>query len=105
TDKNIEFSDGVLIIQGDSTNDYGTQYTIDRAEELKKKLKIVNVFASNLDEVVKWIVNNNIRSLNVSGARKSNLLGVDLQVKMGFKKFLNNIHNEILQNNEFQTLF
>ncbi|CAG8834144.1 32075_t:CDS:2, partial [Gigaspora margarita] len=82
TNKNIEFSDSVLIIQGDSMNDYGTQYTINRAEELKKKLKIVNVFTSNLDEVVKWIVNNNIRLLNVSGARKSNLLGVDLQVKM-----------------------
>ncbi|CAG8834592.1 26065_t:CDS:2 [Gigaspora margarita] len=101
TDKNIEFSDGVLIIQGDSTNDYGTQYTINRAEELKKKLKFVNVFANNLDEVVKWIVNNNIRSLNVSGARKSNLLGVDLQVKMVCKKFLNNIHDEILQNSGF----
>ncbi|CAG8798749.1 8130_t:CDS:2, partial [Dentiscutata erythropus] len=101
TDKNIEFSDGVLIIQGDSMNDYGTQYTINRAEELKKKLKIVNVFTSNLDKVVKWIVNNNIRLLNISGERKSNLLEVDLQVKMVFKKFLNNIHDEILQNSGF----
>ncbi|CAG8751635.1 33887_t:CDS:2, partial [Racocetra persica] len=82
TDKNVEFSDSVLIIQGDSMNNYSTRYTIDRAEELKKKLKIVNVFTSNLDEVVKWIVNNNICSLNISGARKSNLLGADLQVKM-----------------------
>ncbi|CAG8507627.1 3104_t:CDS:2 [Gigaspora margarita] len=102
TDKNAEFSDGVLIIQGHSTNDYGTQYTIDRAKELKKKLKIVNMFASNLDEVVKWIVNHNIHSLNVSGARKSNLLETDqIQVKIVCKKFLNNIHNEILHNNGF----
>ncbi|CAG8457330.1 23092_t:CDS:2 [Gigaspora margarita] len=101
TDKNIEFSDGEFIIKGDSMNDYGTQYTINRAEELKKKLKILNVFASNLDNVVKWIVNNNIHLLNVSGARKSNLLGVDLQVKMVCKKFLNNIHDKILQNSGF----
>ncbi|CAG8459442.1 2908_t:CDS:2, partial [Racocetra persica] len=76
TDKNVEFSDSVLIIQRDSTNDYGTQYTIDRAEELKKKLKIVNV-------------------------EKSNLLEADHQVKIACKKFLNNIYDEILQNNEF----
>ncbi|CAG8457458.1 21514_t:CDS:2 [Racocetra persica] len=79
TDKNVEFSDGVLIIQGDMTNDSGTKYTTDRAEELKKKLKIVNMFAM----------------------RKSNLLGADHQVKMVCKKFLNNIYDEILQNNGF----
>ncbi|CAG8762758.1 22616_t:CDS:2, partial [Cetraspora pellucida] len=56
TDKNVEFSDGVFIIQGDSMNDY--------------------------DKIVKWIVNNNICSLNISEARKSNLLGTDLRVKM-----------------------
>ncbi|RIB19940.1 hypothetical protein C2G38_2180528 [Gigaspora rosea] len=60
TDKNIEFLDGVLIIQGDSTNDY--------------------------DEVVKWIVNNNIRSLNVSGARKSNLLASENGLQKDFQK-------------------
>ncbi|CAG8454608.1 7925_t:CDS:2 [Dentiscutata erythropus] len=84
TDKNVEFSDSVLIIQGDSTNDYSTQYTIDRAEELKKKLKIVNVFAT----------------------RKSNLLGAEqTQVKMICKKFMNNICDEILHNNRFLKIF
>ncbi|CAG8856267.1 16511_t:CDS:2, partial [Gigaspora margarita] len=63
-------------------DDYSYRTDKNMTKELKKKLKIVNVFANNLDEVVKWIINNNICSLNVSGARKSNLLGVDLQVKM-----------------------
>ncbi|CAG8838622.1 1700_t:CDS:2, partial [Gigaspora margarita] len=62
TNKNIEFLDSVLIIQRDLTNNYGTQYTINRSKKLKKIENCEYIFC---------------------------------------KKFLNNIHNEILQNSRF----
>ncbi|RIB29406.1 putative molybdenum carrier-domain-containing protein [Gigaspora rosea] len=81
TELNVKDADATLIMKFstfDSDKD-GTGLTIDKANELNKPLKIVNLdedVTNNISEVFKWIKENNIKHLNMAGPRASTCEGI-----------------------------
>ncbi|CAG8800593.1 13806_t:CDS:2, partial [Racocetra fulgida] len=81
TELNVKDADATLIMKFstfDSDKD-GTGLTIDKANELNKPLKIVNLdedVKNNISEVFKWIKENNIKHLNMAGPRASTCEGI-----------------------------
>lgn len=76
TELNARDSDGTLIIIKDDPIG-GTLNTIEILEKYKKPYLIYNLSNdSGISDVANWIVNNNIRRLNVAGPRESQTPGI-----------------------------
>jgi hypothetical protein len=76
TELNVRDSDGTLVIVKDDPMG-GTLYTIQMAKKYKKLYFIFYVSdTSGLDNVVDWIIKNNIHKLNVAGPRESQVPGI-----------------------------
>lgn len=73
---NVRDSDGTLVLVFDTASP-GTKLTIDEAKAQDKAFKIVDLTASpqHLD-VADWILENEIRVLNVAGPRESEAPGI-----------------------------
>lgn len=71
TELNVKDSDGTLIIIKDAPIG-GTLYTIEMAKKHEKPYLVLNL-SDDIDvtNVAKWIMDNNIRKLNVAGPRAS----------------------------------
>jgi hypothetical protein len=77
TRKNIQSSDGTLIIVKDGKRDRGTQLTAKLCEKLKKPCRIVeSMNISDKEDFIRWISDHNIRTLNVAGCRESSHPGI-----------------------------
>ena len=73
TKKNIEDSDGTLIIIQENI-DKATQLTIDYANDINKPFTIINLCDTedeNAKIIEKWILTNKINVLNIAGPRES----------------------------------
>ncbi|CAG8449441.1 11250_t:CDS:1 [Dentiscutata erythropus] len=80
TELNIKDSTGTLIILLEKTEaDNGTKYTIEKANEFKKPLKIIYLGENsqeNIVQILNWLKENQIRHLNIGGPRESNSPGI-----------------------------
>lgn len=76
TELNAKDSDGTLVlVKGSPVG--GTLYTIEMLEKYKKPYFIFNLSnLSKIDDIVSWIVKNNIHKLNVAGPRASQTAGI-----------------------------
>jgi hypothetical protein len=76
TQKNIDSSDGTLVIYKDKI-DKGTELTMRYCSEIGKPIIIVKSFdEETISIVLFWIKINNILTLNVAGPRESNEPGI-----------------------------
>lgn len=86
TKLNVMDSDGTLVIN-QGVLEGGTAYTVHLAEKLKKPCLVINTEQPGVvDEVVAWIVENNIRVLNVAGPRESKRPGIASQANEILRK-------------------
>ncbi|KAF0500621.1 molybdenum cofactor carrier [Gigaspora margarita] len=80
TEQNIIDSTGTLILLLEKNNsDNGTNYTIEKASEFNKPLEKIyfsDNYQTNIEQVLKWLNEKQIRHLNVGGPRESNAPGI-----------------------------
>ncbi len=77
TKLNVRDSDGTLIIIKTEPVGEGSQLTIDEAKRLKKPLLVIDLSQKDLLISLRdWILQNNIRLLNVAGPRASQQAGI-----------------------------
>lgn len=77
TRKNVHDSHGTLIINF-GRNDNGTSLTVDICKELSKPVFDINLKDKSYQpgHLIKWLNNNNIRTLNIAGPRESSSPGI-----------------------------
>ncbi|CAG8850120.1 5998_t:CDS:1, partial [Racocetra persica] len=83
TKLNVRDADATLIILLNSTTSHGkgTDFTMEKAKELHKPLKIIyldNDLKKSVENVVDWIFRNRFDSLNVAGPRESHYFNVHI---------------------------
>jgi hypothetical protein len=79
TRKNIELSDGTLIIHINQILDKGTRITLKLCEQIGKPVLLIDMANSKLNTIFivrEWIAHNEISILNVAGCRESNCPGI-----------------------------
>ena len=76
TKLNVKHSDGTLIILKGAPIG-GTLLTIEEANKTKKPILMYDVLESNDIKIIqKWLIENNIKNLNVAGPRESETNGI-----------------------------
>lgn len=76
TEWNVRDSDGTLIIVKDEPMG-GTLYTIEMAKKHGKPFYVLNLAKEkNVDKVIAWIKDQNVRVLNIAGPRASQTTGI-----------------------------
>lgn len=77
TQWNVRDSDGTLVLYWGELQD-GTLLTVKSAQEkYQRPLLLVNLLKPiDVQEIVDWIVHNDIKTLNVAGPRESSRLGI-----------------------------
>lgn len=75
TELNVEDSDGTLIIVQDKPIG-GTLYTIEIAEKYDRPHFIFIISTSKMEDLVSWVIRNDIHKLNVAGPRASQTLNI-----------------------------
>lgn len=83
TKKNVESSDGTLIIINDQPLSDGTTLTIKTCEKLQKPFLIIDSSQAGPDKEAfwGWVASNNVSALNVAGPRESSAKGIYDQSK------------------------
>ncbi|CAB4397214.1 hypothetical protein RhiirA5_399852 [Rhizophagus irregularis] len=81
TEWNIRDADATMVLLLSTTTppDHGTNFTIEKANQLQKPSKIIFLddnIITNINEVLYWINVNKIKTLNVAGSRESNCSGI-----------------------------
>ena len=77
TQKNILDSDGTLILCPEEKMDAGTQITYQLCKEIKKPICIADpADETQIPQVIKWLIKDNIQVVNIAGPRESNLKGI-----------------------------
>lgn len=78
TKLNVKDSDATLILVPNvSSITGGTKFTIDEAKAQNKPYLIVDLSKDvKIDEIIKWIYANNIKTLNIAGPRESKNPGI-----------------------------
>lgn len=110
TKSNIKDSDGTLILIPKIPLPYqikdGTLLTIDEAKKIKKPSATIDLSQpnkENIEIVLKWIIKEKIKLLNIAGPRESTCPGIyeisflflkNLFLCLGFK-----LHNEFIKSN------
>ncbi|MCF8379556.1 MAG: putative molybdenum carrier protein [Bacteroidales bacterium] len=88
TRKNIEESDGTLIIFN-MQMDKGTSLTFTYCNEINKPHFLIDLhLKKNKDDLFKWINDNNIRILNIAGPRESYSPGIYFMAKKRLESVL-----------------
>jgi hypothetical protein len=90
TYRNVKDSDGTIVFVKNKI-DEGTGLTIDFAEQMNKPLYIVHLTMNIEDQeagVFNWFVENNIKTLNIAGAKESFCPGIYIETKEFLNKFL-----------------
>ncbi|RIB19850.1 molybdenum cofactor carrier [Gigaspora rosea] len=97
TEQNIRDSTGTLILLLNQNNsDNGTNYTIEKANEFNKPLETIYFSGdrqNNIDQILNWLKENQIRHLNVGGPRESNAPGIYDQTHIFILDLLNEMSN------------
>lgn len=76
TIKNIEASDGTLIIYRKNL-DKGSHQTLDYAQKIEVPVLLFDLSKlTSVDEIQNWIISNQINILNIAGSRESNSPGI-----------------------------
>lgn len=76
TRKNVEDSDGTLIISSRRQLTSGTLLTQQLAMRLKKPYLVITPQKTSMDKLEKWLADNSIKVLNVAGPRESTSSGI-----------------------------
>src|SRR6266498_4773221 len=81
TEWNIRDADATLVLLLSATvpPDHGTSFTIEKANELQKPSKIIFLdddIMTNASQVLNWMNDNKVKTLNVAGPRESNCSGI-----------------------------
>ncbi len=99
TEWNARDSDGTLIIVKDEPMG-GTLYTIEMAKKHGKPYYLFELTKEkNLDQVAKWVLDNNIKKINVAGPRASQTEGI---YDMAYKVVDNLLTHTLLNQAKFQ---
>lgn len=94
TELNIKDSDGTLILIKKAPTG-GTKLTIDKALELKKPHLICHISSGlQVENIIEWIIANNIHTLNIAGPRESEAPGI---YKLAYAELKKLLANEYLQ--------
>ena len=81
TEWNIRDADATLVLLPSAITppSSGTALTIEKANELQKSLKIIyldNDVTTNINQVLHWMNDYRVKTLNVAGPRESNCSGI-----------------------------
>jgi len=87
TRKNIQSSDGTLIIAKNGIIDRGTRLTQELCKKLHKPCLIAGMSEQEKQEFARWLLDYNIRTLNIAGCRESSQPGI-YEYAMKVLKFL-----------------
>lgn len=93
TKRNIDDSDGTLIIvpsilDADKIPD-GTTLTVEHAKQKNKPYLIIAMNDTHyVETITSWIVNHNIKVLNIAGPRESSYPGIGKATVSIFRRFL-----------------
>jgi len=89
TRKNVEESDGTLILNEGDVLKGGTAYTKDTAVNMAKPFTVINLNDKRkTPKATRWIKSNKIRVLNVAGPRESHFPGIYGKARMFLKEIL-----------------
>ncbi|MGI8893971.1 MAG: putative molybdenum carrier protein [Bacteroidia bacterium] len=91
TEKNVEDSDGTLILNNGFTLRGGTLYTYGMLRKHDKPVLVLNlndIFEINFVAFSEWLLENNIETLNIAGNRESETPGIYEQAKMFLIKLI-----------------
>ena len=77
TEWNVRDSDGTLILY-DTALEGGTLLTLELAKQLEKSHRVIQLKETDrlVSPLIEWILDNQIRVLNVAGPRESNSPGI-----------------------------
>ncbi|MDY0161152.1 MAG: putative molybdenum carrier protein [Bacteroidales bacterium] len=95
TRKNIDISDGVLILCTDNKLIGGTGLCLKYAKKKNKKILIIdlnNHIYNNINDFLKWVKTYNLKNINIAGNRESNNQGIYQKTYEFLKECLNLIH-------------
>jgi predicted Rossmann-fold nucleotide-binding protein len=91
TEKNVEESDGTLILNNGFTLRGGTLYTYGMLRKHDKPVLVLDIdnnFEINFIALTEWINENEIETLNIAGPRESTSPGIYEKVKLFLVKIM-----------------
>ncbi|CAG8780428.1 3612_t:CDS:1, partial [Gigaspora margarita] len=98
---NVRFTKGLLVFSRDK-QDEGTIEAIRVAKIMRREILEVHFSDDNLlDNILNWIKDKNIYSVNIAGPRESKCEGITSQTKYIIKKLIKKLYNNLLNNNNF----
>ena len=76
TEWNVRDSDATLIIIRRLPLTGGTAFTFEMAQQYEKPVLVVDLAHTDTEAVTKWLIKNNIQTLNIAGPRESKQSGI-----------------------------